>query len=161
MGNVNKFLLTWAAPFWDPDVQYIGYTPAVLGKFNYFVNTLTFNEVPALMTFALGSYATASEALSNAAATEAIMGHLRAIYGPAIPNPTSLQRTRWRQDPDTLGAYSFAQAGSSWDDFETFAEPVADVLFWAGEHTTGDYRGTVHGAYLSGERAAAQVMAII
>ncbi len=160
MGNVNKFLLTWAAPFWDEDLQYIGYTPAALGKFNYFVNTLTFSDVPALMTFALGDYATPSEALSDAAAIEAIMSHLRAIYGMDIPQPTRLQRTRWRQDSYSLGAYSFAQAGSSWADFEAFAEPIDDVLFWAGEHTTGDYRGTVHGAYLSGARAAAQIEAL-
>jgi monoamine oxidase len=30
-------------------------------------------------------------------------------------------------------------------------------LFFAGEHTSKDYRGTVHGAYNSGFRAAEQI----
>ena len=45
-------------------------------------------------------------------------------------------------------------------DFKVFREPVDNKLFFAGEHTTAAYRGTVHGAYLSGVRAARQIMKI-
>jgi monoamine oxidase len=36
MGFVDKFLLVWEKPFWDINLQYIGYTPTTKGMFNYF-----------------------------------------------------------------------------------------------------------------------------
>jgi hypothetical protein len=38
------------------------------------------------------------------------------------------------------------------------AEPVANRLLFAGEHTSGQYRGTVHGAYLTGIREAERIL---
>ena len=35
---------------------------------------------------------------------------------------------------------------------------VSNKLFFAGEHTDSDYRGTVHGAYLSGIREADKII---
>ncbi|WP_244191285.1 FAD-dependent oxidoreductase [Klebsiella pneumoniae] len=37
------------------------------------------------------------------------------------------------------------------------AESVGNRLFFAGEHTSRKYRGTVHGAYLSGVREANKI----
>jgi monoamine oxidase len=64
----------------------------------------------------------------------------------------------WQNDPYTLGAYSYAPAGAL-DCSATMAEPVANTLFFAGEHTdTTGHWGTVHGALRSGLRAAQQVL---
>jgi monoamine oxidase len=64
----------------------------------------------------------------------------------------------WQNDPYTLGAYSYAPAGAL-DCSATMAEPVANTLFFAGEHTdTTGHWGTVHGALRSGLRAATQVL---
>jgi monoamine oxidase len=65
--------------------------------------------------------------------------------------------TRWAQDPFAFGSYSYLAVGSSNRDRELLATPVADRLFFAGEATRTDYPSTVHGAYLSGQRAAAEV----
>ncbi|MDX1667234.1 MAG: FAD-dependent oxidoreductase [Saprospiraceae bacterium] len=158
MGNVNKFLWVWNTPFWNTDLQYIGYTPETRGKFNYFLNLQKFTSQSALMSFAFGDYATATEGLTDAAVTDAAMGHLRNIYGNGIPAPVSLLRTRWGQDIHTFGAYSFATNGTTSADFHIMAEEVADKLFFAGEHTSREYRGTVHGAYLSGIREADKII---
>jgi monoamine oxidase len=65
----------------------------------------------------------------------------------------------WQHDRFTLGAYSYVAAGGL-DASKQMAEPVADTLFFAGEHTdiTGHW-GTVHAAMRSGLRAAEQVLA--
>jgi monoamine oxidase len=42
--------------------------------------------------------------------------------------------------------------------FDTLAEPVGERLYFAGEHTNRLYRGTVHGAFLSGLEAAKEVL---
>ncbi len=63
----------------------------------------------------------------------------------------------WHRDPFSLGAYSYAPTGAS-DASEKMAQPVEKTLFFAGEHTdTTGHWGTVHGALVSGLRAARQI----
>lgn len=158
MGNVNKFLLVWNTAFWDTNLQYLGYTPNEKGKFNYFLNMRKFSPVNALMTFAFGNYATSTETMTDDAITTEIMNHLKAIYGNAIPNPIGMVRTQWALNPHSFGAYSFATNGTTTADFDILATDVNKKLFFAGEHTSRMYRGTVHGAYLSGLREAEKII---
>lgn len=158
MGNVNKFLLVWNTPFWDTSLQYIGYTPETKGKFNYFLNVKKFISANALMTFAFGDYATVTESMSDSDIINEVMLHLKAIYGNNIPNPTNMLRTKWGQNINSYGAYSYATNGTTTADFDTLAKTINNKLFFAGEHTSRDYRGTVHGAYLSGNREADKII---
>jgi monoamine oxidase len=48
--------------------------------------------------------------------------------------------------------------GSTREDRLALARPIDDRVFWAGEATEPDYFGTVHGAVLSGWRAAAEMV---
>jgi monoamine oxidase len=66
--------------------------------------------------------------------------------------------TRWASDLLARGAYSFVGVGASSDDRAALAEPVAGRLFFAGEATSVEYPANVHGAWLSGERAAREVL---
>ncbi len=64
----------------------------------------------------------------------------------------------WTADPDVRGGYTFPKMGGGIDQRRVLAEPVGDVLFFAGEaaRTAGDY-ATVHGALDSGIEAAGRV----
>jgi monoamine oxidase len=64
----------------------------------------------------------------------------------------------WQHDRYALGAYSYVATGGL-DASKQMTEPVADTLFFAGEHTdvTGHW-GTVHAAMRSGLRAAEQIL---
>ncbi len=158
MSCVNKFLLTWQTAFWD-DVQYLSYTPEVTDKFNYFVNVKKFHPATnALMTFAYADYGRQTETMTDAQVIEAIMVHLKDMYGSAIPNPTNLLRTKWYSNENTYGAYSFTAVGTEMRHFEDLAASLDDKLFFAGEHTEVDYFSTVHGAYLSGLREAGNII---
>ncbi len=55
-------------------------------------------------------------------------------------------------------SYTYIKAGSSSDDCDTLTGSVNSKLFFAGEHTNFDFIGTVHGAYISGQRAAQQAL---
>jgi len=161
MGNVNKFLFIWDTPFWDTNIQYIGYTPETKGKFNYLMNVLKFLPTTnGLLTFAFGDYATVTETMTDAEINSEVMAQLKSIYGNSIPNPTTMLRTKWGQNINTFGAYSFATNGTTSADFDTMATEINNKLFFAGEHTERDYRGTVHGAYLSGIREADKIIAL-
>ncbi|WP_452218663.1 flavin monoamine oxidase family protein [Lacinutrix undariae] len=161
MGSVNKFLLVWDSIFWDNDLQYIGYTPETKGKFNYFMNVKKFANANALMTFAFGDYSIETEQMTDSEIIEEIMIHLKAIYGNDIPNPTKMLRTKWNTNEYTYGSYSFATTGVRTNKYEVFEEPVNNKVFFAGEHTSRDYRGTVHGAYLSGVREAKKIIKLL
>lgn len=159
MGNVNKFLLLWDSPFWDTEPAYIGYTPETKGKFNFFLNLKHFSGAGALMTFAFGDYAGLTETMSDSEVISEIMPHLRSMYGGGIAEPAHMLRTRWGQNVNAYGAYSHATNGRTTEDFDVLARAVDRKLFFAGEHTIRRYRGTVHGAYLSGIREAENILA--
>jgi monoamine oxidase len=60
----------------------------------------------------------------------------------------------WQADPYARGGYAVTQVGGL-GAARVLAQPVADTLFFAGEHThTEGQAGTVHGALETGERAA-------
>lgn len=82
--------------------------------------------------------------------------------------------TRWKSDEWSRGSYSYVAAGSSGNDYDLMASPVAPPLvtgmapgtlsppnpprvFFAGEHTIRNYPATVHGALLSGLREAGRI----
>ncbi len=68
--------------------------------------------------------------------------------------------TRWRHDPWALGSYSFLARGARIDDRKALGAPVGDRVFFAGEATEPDKPSTVHGAVMSGRRAAREILAI-
>lgn len=64
----------------------------------------------------------------------------------------------WHGDPFARGAYSYAPAGAL-TAREELCEPVENTLFFAGEAAeAAGYSATVHGAILSGKRAARQIL---
>ena len=158
MGNVNKFLFLWKTAFWDTNLQYIGYSPETKGKFNYFLNMNKFTPANGLMTFALGNYADLTERMPDNEIIEQVMLHLKSIYGNGIPLPSNMLRTKWRENVHSFGAYSYATNGTTTATFDTLAKAVNNKVFFAGEHTNRAYRGTVHGAYLSGLREADKII---
>lgn len=161
MNCVNKFLLTWNTTFWD-DVQYISYTPEIRDKFNYFVNIKKFHPtVNALMTFAYADYGRQTETMTDSQIKDAILFHLKDIYGNHIPDPTNMLRTKWQSNINSFGAYSYTAVDTEMQHFEDLAKEINDQLFFAGEHTESDYFSTVHGAYLSGIREANKIIDLL
>ena len=161
MGSVNKFLCVWDTAFWDVDKQYIGYTPKEKGKFNYFLNVKPFTNANALMTFSFGDYSLETEKMSDEEIIENIMSHLKVIYGDSIPYPKHMKRTSWNSNPYTYGSYSFVGISGRSKYYKHFKQSKSSHLYFAGEHTSKPYRGTVHGAYLSGLREAEKIIKAI
>lgn len=76
------------------------------------------------------------------------------------PEPTAALITRWAADPWSLGSYTYLAVGATPQDRRTLAEPLGRLVL-AGEATSVDHPSTVHGALLSGRRAAGQVRAAV
>jgi len=161
MGMINKAVLVFPKAFWNPKTQYFGLETEVKGKYPYFLNALTFSPAPALMTFGFGSYGLAMERQTDRQITADIMQNLRLMFGKDMPNPTKVLVSRWTADPLARGAYCYTSVGVTNEDYERLGQSVLNKLFFAGEHTSAKYRGTVHGAYLSGQRSAQQLLATL
>lgn len=73
-----------------------------------------------------------------------------------VPEPEAALVARWGSDPWTRGSYSYLPVGTRPAERLRLAAPVAERVFLAGEATSRDYSGTAPGAFLTGERAAAQ-----
>jgi len=154
MGTVNKYVFVWDTTFWNTELQYIGYTTEVKGVFNSFLNMRKYSDNNALMTFTFGKFSRTAENLSDSEITELVMNNLKAIYGEEISNPTDMLRTKWNTDQNSFGCYSFVQQGGETNAYKVLAKSINDRIYFAGEHTSFDYRSSVHGAYTSGITAA-------
>ena len=102
----------------------------------------------------MGQYAKYQESLPDSNITSDIMIVLRNAYGVNIPEPVDVYFTKWSSDKFSYGAYSFTSVGNKPETYYEISAPVDDLIYFAGEHTHQDYPATIHGAYLSGIRAA-------
>lgn len=159
MGLLNKCWLRFDRAFWPADVDWIDYLAPEDGLWADWLNGLQNTGQPVLVGFNAAAMADRMEALDDRATTASAMQALRAMFGSAIPNPIGSQITRWRQDPFALGSYSFNAVGSSAGSRRAlFGSDWAGRLHFAGEATSHDHPGTVHGALMTGMAAAAAVL---
>ncbi len=77
-----------------------------------------------------------------------------------IPAPDAAIITRWRQDPFARGSYSYLPAGFDPAARTALRSDVDRQVFFAGEATSDDYAGTVHGALFEGTAAADRIAAV-
>lgn len=159
MGVLNKLYLRFPRIFWDAEADLLGYIPLRHGEWAETLNMARFIGEPILLCFNAGQYGRAIERLNDREQVAAAMRWLTTVYGSRIPEPTGWLASRWAADPFTRGSYSFLAVGATPADYDTLAEPLARQLFFAGEATNRQHAATVHGALLSGERAARQIMA--
>ena len=89
----------------------------------------------------------------------ALMLQLNQIYGAKMTKLDKYHVTHWQSDPITRGSYSYVAEGSTGEDYDKIARPTYDnTLFFAGEGASRTHPATVHGAFLSGLRAASDIL---
>lgn len=158
MGLLDKAILRFPKAFWPKDCDWLAYAGETRGRWAEFFSLLRPTGLPILMGFNAGAYGRKIEAWSDAAIVEDAMNALRDMFGRQIPRPSDFQLSRWAADPFAYGSYSYLPPGATGATRGELARPVSDKLVLAGEATSVEYSATVHGAYLSGLRAAAQLI---
>jgi lysine-specific histone demethylase 1 len=166
-GNVIKVGLLFDESFWPEQTHYFvaaGTTGdmAAAERFSYFLNLVPAVNRPILFTFVFGGQATPVESWTDARVWADIRANLVKLFGAAAVPETAnaMWRSSWASSENFRGAYSFAGVSTQECDFDVLAAAeMGGHLHFAGEHTFGSARGTVHGGFLSGLRAAAEVLA--
>ncbi len=109
--------------------------------------------------FLSGDWARELLALGEAGALEQGLKTLRTELQRPDLQADDAYLVNWPAEPFTLGGYSVAQPGYAGARAQ-LAQTTANRLYWAGEATeTGAAAATVHGAYLSGQRVARDILA--
>lgn len=156
MGCLNKVVLRFPRVFWPREVEVFG----LVGDqpIPHFVNALTFTGEPILIGLIGGRSARERERLSDAVTIREARAALASSFGVEVPEPSGALITRWSHDQLAYGSYSYPATGSTPADREALASSIGGRIHFAGEATHVDYFATVHGAYLSGLRAADEII---
>lgn len=170
VGLLNKIIVEFGEVFWPADRHTFGFAPeaGLGGVFTEVVNCLELTGRPVLMALAGPPFSEEMEALDDAAVLEVFLRGAAALARAASPGWASkpLPRvvahvvTRWRSDRWARGAYSYLPVGASPRDRAALGEPAGRVLF-SGEATHVEHPSTVHGAHLSGLRAADEALRLL
>lgn len=159
MGTLNKVFIEFDKRFWPTKAHRLGH---ITGDTNASIEFLPArpglnNRV--LVAYISGDYARSLERKSKEEVANIIISQIKKMF-PRISksNLVDILITRWDSDSFTHGSYSYIPPNASLDDLEILSKPIGNSLLFAGEATSRDYNATVHGAYLSGLRAASQAI---
>ncbi|PYI18357.1 hypothetical protein BO99DRAFT_386768 [Aspergillus violaceofuscus CBS 115571] len=171
-GVMNKVILVFDQPFWDTERDMFGLLrepqnrnsmrqedySANRGRFYLFWNCMRTTGLPVLIALMAGDAAHQAECTPDAEIIAEVTSQLRNVFKHvAVPDPLETIVTRWASDKFTRGSYSFVAAHSLPGDYDLMAQSIGNLHF-AGEATCGTHPATVHGAYLSGLRAASEII---
>ncbi|KAH7634806.1 flavin-containing amine oxidoreductase-domain containing protein [Sordaria sp. MPI-SDFR-AT-0083] len=170
-GVLNKVILVYKEAFWDEDRDIFGVLrnppnrhsldqkdyASQRGRFFQWFNVTQTSGLPVLLALMAGDAGYDTEQTCNDDLIKEATDVLRRVYGSKVQQPIEAVVTRWASDKFARGSYSSAGPDMKADDYDTMAKPIGN-LFFAGEHTCGTHPATVHGAYLSGLRAASEVL---
>jgi monoamine oxidase len=159
MAVLNKVYLRFPKVFWDKTSEVIGYIPTSKLSWIEFINFDYYLQQPILMALNAGLRARQFEQWSEQQIIDSIMQVLQTIYGKEIPQPEACLITRWDNDPFARGSYSYLPIGVTGEECDKLGAPIQNTLFFAGEATNYKMMGTVHGAYVSGIKAAKLIIA--
>lgn len=159
MGLLDKIYLSFPEPFWDETVHNFGRISETPNAFAFWPNLLPVTGKPILCALNTGPFALELEELSEEGRRRAAFEALQTMFGRDIPPPSASVSSTWQQDPRTLGSYSLLPVGVEPGARKALAADLNGRVFFAGEATASDHPATVHGAWLSGQRAAHDVIA--
>lgn len=154
VGNFLKVAVLYPEVFWDKDIEFIR---QLNPDWNMYINFSKIYKKPILIAIKTGTSAITAENLSANLLANQIHNNLEKIYGKNIPNFIKAIKTNWHSSEYSMGAYSFIAVGATNADYKVMAKPIANKLFFAGDATHTRFPSTIHGAYLSGLRAAREV----
>ncbi|KAJ1384318.1 Winged helix-like DNA-binding domain superfamily [Sesbania bispinosa] len=164
-GLLNKVAMLFPYNFWGGNIDTFGHLTEDLsmrGEFFLFYSYSSVSGGPLLIALVAGEAAIRFEMMSPVESVRRVLDVLKDIFNPkgiVVPDPVQAVCTRWGKDPYAYGSYSYVAVGSSGDDYDILAESVGDGrVFFAGEATSKQYPATMHGAFLSGMREAANIL---
>jgi monoamine oxidase len=161
MGLCAKVLVTYREPWW----REAGLSGIAIGD-RPWVELCADSSDPetglgVLAAFVVGRRWERWSALGPARRREAVLGDLAAFFGPAALEPLAYLEKDWPQEPFIGGAFAAWMPPGLWTrSGDALVRPHGRV-FWAGTEVAERWPGFFEGAVTSGEKAAAEVAALL
>jgi len=181
-GSYRKVFLTFDHIFWPKEPPMIGLIrnkprrrrqqPDRSSKLTFVLpgchlllnNLWARNNIPCIEAILCGNLGVWCFEKSNEIIQQAVIEFLEASMGlnDLSSSCTDFHVTRWEEDIHTIGSYSTFHLGTSDQHVDVLQSSEWDGrLLFAGEATEIDHMGSVHGALISGKRAAADVLGLL
>jgi len=160
MGTLMKVEAVYDQPFWRPDLTGMSLNlegPVV----TTFDNTPPEGSPGVLMGFVGGRHWRAVAHLPQAERRRQVLRNFATVVGDRALQPVDYLEHDWVRDPWSVGGpVAVAGPGTTVDFGFRIRRPVGRV-HWAGTETSTYWNGYMDGAVRSGERAAAEVVALL
>jgi monoamine oxidase len=161
VGTMNKIALRFSKPFWPEDAYRLGLFNSSTENLIEYLPMTPYSGEPVIVGLTRGRHARSLETAKKEDVVQQALTDLKFMFGSSVPHSAvESVVTSWYSDEFSRGAYSHVAPGASFADYRTLAKPLGERIFFAGEATHATYPGTVHGAYLSGERAANEIVGL-
>ncbi|KAL7956833.1 hypothetical protein V8C34DRAFT_315376 [Trichoderma compactum] len=165
MGTYTKVFLQFNKTFWPEDTQYFLYaSPTTRGYYPVWQSLSTEGFMPGsniIFATVIGDESYRIEQQTDEETKAEAMGVLRQMFpNITIPEPIAFTYPRWASEPWSFGSYSNWPAGTSLLAHHNLRANTGRLWF-AGEATSAEYFGFLHGAWFEGREAGAQVAALL
>ncbi|KAJ5180134.1 hypothetical protein N7492_003344 [Penicillium capsulatum] len=165
MGTYTKIFLQFNETFWPADTEYFLYaSPTTRGYYPVWQSLAAPGFIPEsniLFVTVVAEEAYRVERQSDEQTKKEVMAVLREMYpNITIPEPTAFMYPRWSTTPWSYGSYSNWPAATTLEMHQNFRANV-DRLWFAGEATSAQYFGFLHGAWFEGRDAGQQIAALL
>ncbi|HET7107937.1 MAG TPA: flavin monoamine oxidase family protein [Candidatus Acidoferrum sp.] len=161
MGSVIKYWVAYQKPFWR-DTGFNGIVLSTDPPSNLVCADLTPpSGTPGLLIgFMEGSNAMKWTGHPIEERKKAIVDRLVSFFGPPAAHPIDYEDQDWPSDPWSRGCYVASMApGIMTTVGKTIRQPFGRI-HWAGTETSERWMGYIDGAIRSGDRAAAEILAL-
>ena len=167
MGTYTKIFLQFPPDkiFWDTSYQFFLYAdPTERGYYPIFQTLDTPGFLPGsgiIFVTVVQEQSYIVEAQDDATTKAQVMAVLRKMFGAAnVPDPIDFLYPRWSLEPWAYGSYSNWPPGTTLEMHENLRANVGR-LYFAGEATSAEYYGFLHGAYFEGQAVAQEIAGCI
>ncbi|KNZ78885.1 Polyamine oxidase [Termitomyces sp. J132] len=156
MGTYTKIYLQFPQKFWF-DTEFALYADSERGRYPVWQSLDKEGFLPGsgiILVTVTGDYSERIEALSDTEVKEETMSVLRTMYpNITIPEPLDFKFHRWFNDPLYRGSFSNWPPSFVSQHHDNLRANVGR-LYFAGEATSQNYYGYLHGAYFEGRDIA-------
>ncbi|CAC5388620.1 KDM1B [Mytilus coruscus] len=164
IGFSNKLVLQFNKVFWPEDIGIFTLVTSNqddMGMLQTWVNLHRYVNKPLLMGMLHDQAAVRFENMTDNEIKENAINILTKLFGEEKMKDitiTIVTKSKWISDNKVLGTTSYPKVGILPEMFDSLTKPVCPYIYFAGEYTSLEHMNTAHGAYMSGIRAADQII---
>lgn len=165
MGTYTKIFLQFNETFWPNETEYFLYaSPTTRGYYPVWQSLSKNTFLPEsniIFVTVVSEQSYRIENQSDEETKDEVMATLRQMFpDKEIPDPTDFMYPRWTKTPWSYGSYSNWPPSTTLEMHENL-RANADRLWFAGEATSAEYFGYLHGAYFEGRETGEEIATLL